>query len=109
MNFIKKVSFYMLLLLLLLSIYTDLTTGTSQAVDSKALSTQTNYRIIKVKISAGDNVLSVAEQINTEHEMINNVQQIMSDFKNINPQSNPHNLHVGHYYYRSEEHTSELQ
>src|SRR5690625_7995149 len=98
MNFIKKVSFYMLLLLLLLSIYTDLTTGTSQAVDSKALSTQTNYRIIKVKISAGDNDLSVAEQINTEHEMINNVQQIMSDFKNINPQSKHHNLHVDEYY-----------
>src|SRR5690625_4614923 len=99
MNFIKKVSFYMLLLLLLLSIYTDLTTGTSQAVDSKALSTQTNYRIIKVKISAGDNVLSVAEQINTEHEMINNVQKIMRYFKNITPQSNPHKLHVDHYYY----------
>src|SRR5690625_6686085 len=99
MNFIKKVSFYMLLLLLLLSIYTDLTTGTSQAVDYKALSTQTNYRIIKVKISAGDNVLSVAEQINTEHEMINNVKQIMSDFKNINTQNNPHNLNVVNIFY----------
>src|SRR5690625_4499698 len=99
MKVIKKFSIHMLLILISMSIYTDLTTVTSQAVDSKALSTQTNYRIIKVKISAGDNVLSVAEQINTEHEIINNVQQIMSDFKNINPQSNPHNLHVGHYYY----------
>src|SRR5690625_115464 len=99
MNFIKRVSFYMLFVLLLLSIYTDLTTGTSQTVDSQALSTQTNYRIIKVKISPGDNVLSIAEQLNTEHEMIHNVPQIMNDFKKINPESDPYDLHVGHYYY----------
>lgn len=99
MNFIKRASFYIICLLLLFSIYTDLTTGISQAVDSKEISTQSNYRIIKVKMSPGDNVLSVAEQLNPEHEMINNVSGIMNDFKKINPQSNPYDLRVGQYYY----------
>ena len=103
MYFIKRMSFYVIILLLLISLYKDLTIGTPLFKENKSsLTPQTNqelkFSITKVSVQSGDTVLSITEQLN--HQLITlDITKIIMDFKTINPEIDPYNLQTNTDYY----------
>src|SRR5699024_12287789 len=62
-----------------------------------------------LNVTTGDTALTIIEDINQHMEHLN-VDQVIADFHTLNPNKNPYRLEEDtSYYFRSEEHTSELQ
>lgn len=103
MNFLKRLCVYLCIFLLCISIYKDITEGTSTNQDSKEkrikVSENINTSIVKTKIKPGDTVLSITEQLNNFSNNPIDIPQILADFKQYNPNTNPSHLHVNEYYY----------
>lgn len=97
----KKVLIYTLVFLLLFSVYQDLHVGSLQNSTDPPLQTVpiTDYNAVYVKVQHGDTILSIVENINSDSIQRLDVDQIMDDFKVLNPNVNPHQLRPGHYYY----------
>lgn len=106
MYFIKRVLFYVVIILLIISLYKDLTLGTFQHNSHKSNHMeQTHFKnqenklsAIRVRIQPGDTVLSITEQINQQLPHID-IMQIMNDFKTINPNVDPYHLQSDIVYY----------
>lgn len=105
MDSFKKTSLYILVFLILLSIYKDLTIGSlvvnesHSEVNTPINSIETDIKTTKIKIQPGDTVLSVIERVN--HDDLNHldIQKVVDDFKQLNPLVNPYDLEVNQYYY----------
>lgn len=106
MYFIKRLIFYLIIILLIISLYKDLTIGTPFINDSKSNHIQQIYLkdeqnklpAIQVRAQHGDTVLSITEQINDQLLELN-IEQIMSDFKKMNQNIDPFNLQTDTTYY----------
>ncbi|MGY0692905.1 hypothetical protein ACW2QC_08950 [Virgibacillus sp. FSP13] len=104
MNFFKKSGIYLFIILIIVSIYTDLTNGSLLPSNNNTIpekqteSTNTRkFEIMKVKVRAGDTVLSIVEEINDSLPAFD-INQIFEDFQLIN-HTDPHKLIIGGYYY----------
>ncbi|HLR03870.1 MAG TPA: hypothetical protein VK111_14085 [Virgibacillus sp.] len=101
MDFLKRLILYIFIVLLCISIYSDITGDSSPYQPRKAeeQSHRDDVSIVKIKVKPGDTVLSITEQINTFSNKQVNIEHILADFKQKNPNADPNNLHVNEYYY----------
>jgi len=103
MQFIKRLSIYLLLILLLVSIYKDLTIDTSKIKSDSKITQFTDASElsgIRIRIDPGDTVLSIVEQINKENHISKiDITQIITDFEKINPDVDPYELKPNNFYY----------
>lgn len=103
MTALQKWIIFVVTILIIISIYHDLVNGT--AVNSTTVSQQTSteenttkkFHVVKVKVHAGDTVLSIAEEVNGSLETLD-MKQIFDDFRLIN-HTDPHNIKTEEYYY----------
>ena len=102
MQFIKRVSIYLIFLLLFVSIYKDLF-ASSENYSSKVpeqLAFTEELTGIKTRVHAGDTVLSVVEELNKDNQILKtDITQMIADFKKLNPHIDPYNLQSNHFYY----------
>jgi hypothetical protein len=100
----KKTIINIFIILLLVSIYKDLTLGTDISHNIKREDNPTEgldkqaFDILKVKIEAGDTVLTVMEKINPSLSDLN-IEQIMEDFSLLNPNIDPNHLQSNRFYF----------
>lgn len=104
MTNIKKLSIILVVLLFIISIYKDLTIGTPsdnkyQATDSQVSHSINDFTIIKAKVYSGDNLLSIAEQLNSTRFTQINIEKLIEDFQLVNPTVDPYNLQINNFYY----------
>ncbi len=104
MQFIKRLSIYLLLILLFVSIYKDLTIDDTTKIKSKSKITQfTDAReisSIRIRVDPGDTVLSIVEQVNKDNHISKiDITEIITDFEKINPNVDPYELRPNHFYY----------
>lgn len=106
MQFIKRMSIYLLFLLLFISIYKDLTTEIPENIPQTTVPQYDNIKKvpgvtgIKVQVRPGDTVLSVVEQLNKDNQKINtDITRIIADFEKVNPHVDPYNLNSHDFYY----------
>ncbi|WP_051681369.1 hypothetical protein [Virgibacillus alimentarius] len=101
----KRICIILFLFLFIMSIYKDLTTGIIKNTLNTKIDTEitekANIRTAKIKVYPGDTVLSIVEQINNNHHQTPNIdiEQIIIDFKKINPDADPYKLEIFKYYY----------
>lgn len=101
MNFFKKSLIFFLALLFCASIYHDITSGTvenEKEVVQTTINKSLNYKVIKAKVLPGRTVLSIVEKYNDGMKSLD-VNQIVSDFHQLNEDVNPYELKANHYYY----------
>ena len=100
----KKTIINIFIILFLISIYKDLTFGTNISTNKSMETNQTNtmdkqeYEVIKVKMEAGDTVLSIMERINTASSTID-INLMLQDFSLLNPNIDPNQLQTNHFYF----------
>lgn len=101
MQFIKKSSLFLFIILLIVSVYKDLFTGSSLPSHSNDTKIQDNipHEVLKVKVKKGETVLSIVEKINQMEHNDLNIQSIMDDFQVANPNTDPYQLKPGMFYY----------
>jgi len=103
MSFLQRVSILSFIILLCVSIYKDLSKDIyflSEVPNNPTVAQLSNqFSTIKVKVEQGETLLSIVENINRNNTDQLDIQKIMTDFININPQVDPYNLNVGAYYY----------
>lgn len=89
-----------LFILLLLSIYHDLQKGLtiSEEPNINYISKE-NIFVVKKRAMAGDTILSLIEAVNSEQLSNVNINEIIHDFKRLNPQLKTNELIVDEYYY----------
>lgn len=110
MSFVGRIALYLLIFLLIYSIYQDLTSGTNieitqnernlnsnPVIEDIQKNTEENYTIIKVRAQVGDTVLTLNEKLNDFDTV--NIDEMMVIFNNLNPKSDPYNLIPGEFYY----------
>ncbi|MFB4166489.1 hypothetical protein [Virgibacillus sp. JSM 102003] len=105
MNNILKTLTYILIALLFISMYKDLSVGTTltpginnkQSQEEKISKTE-NITAMKVKVLQGDTLLTIAEEINPQLSNNLNVNKIVEDFKALNPTADPVELQIGEFY-----------
>lgn len=101
MYFVRNMFLFFMTLLLLYSIYKDLTIGTSPFNEdnlyvvkprlSQEIEKNDSFSFIEVLIQPGDTVLSIAEELNSQLSTLD-VTKVMNDFKLINPGIDPYDL-----------------
>lgn len=100
MKTIKNCCLFIFIILFVTSIYKDLYLNTPSIHHYDAINeTALNTNIIKVKVKQGETVLSIVENINQMDEEHINIQQVMADFKDANPNADPYHLKTDTYYY----------
>src|SRR5690625_3383421 len=101
MHFLKRSLLYILICLCIVSVYKDLqkdTTQYDQIHSLKVNSEKNSYRVIKVKLNENDTFLSVIEQLHKDKLVEMNIDKMIHDFENLNPNANPYNLEPGTFY-----------
>lgn len=101
MQFIKKSSLFLFIILLFISVYKDLNSGSPLPSHSNDTKIQDNipHQVIKVKVKQGETVLSIVEQVNQTERNNLNIQSIMDDFQEANPNTDPYHLKPNTFYY----------
>jgi len=100
----KRILFYFILILLLISIYKDLSIGSSinniiiESSSPKTVNTS-NFDIVQIKVDSGDTVLSIVEKVNNYQINHIDINKIITDFKQINPFVNPYHLKKNRFYF----------
>lgn len=103
MYFLRRTCMYILLILLFISIYNDLTFGTPFQIKEESpkitnSSDAENANAILVEVQPGDTLLSKVEQLNEDLPINLDISQIISDFKKLNPSVDPHKLQTNTSY-----------
>lgn len=106
MNFTKRLLFYVVIILLIVSLYKDITIGTPFINDSKLDQIQQiypkdfqhNLSVAQVRVQHGDTVLSITERVNHQLPELD-IEKIITDFKAINPNIDPYHLQTDTFYY----------
>ncbi|QKY69472.1 hypothetical protein [Lentibacillus sp. CBA3610] len=104
MNAIKKLLLYTFIILFLISVHKDLTVGTSLNPDTDSqnqthMIEQEERTVLKVQVSTGETVLSIAERINPQDSNHLDISQVLDDFRALNPDVEPTHITPGEYYY----------
>jgi restriction endonuclease len=97
MSFVKKLSLFSLILLLLLSISHDLSKNMEQGAEATNSEINQNTEIATIKVQHGDTLLSIVEEINDLNQL--HVEEIIKDFQNLNPDSDYRTLIPNTFYY----------
>lgn len=93
----KRIAMFVLLILILLSVISDLRTNRPGPIEQTK-----NAEIIALQaytIEAGDTVLSVLETLNNGQLPHDNIEKMLKDFSYYNSQSDPYELEQGVQYY----------
>ncbi|RLL48065.1 hypothetical protein D8M04_01945 [Oceanobacillus piezotolerans] len=103
MQILKKYILYIAIILLITSVYKDLSLGTNQIEHYRSDVILTdkninNYTIIRLKAESGDTLLSIVESINESKTSLS-PEKILTDFMELNPTSDPYHIKVGEWYY----------
>ncbi|MEI3611696.1 hypothetical protein [Pseudogracilibacillus sp. SO30301A] len=99
----KKICLYICIILLILSLYNDIQKGTnnktneSSTMDDQGINK--NIPVVKIKVEAGDTILSVSEELNGEKLNQIKIEDILDDFNSVNPEVTTIELTPGMYYY----------
>lgn len=101
MNFIKRASVYLLIIFLFISIYNDLNGKTQITEESNSNHHNNNikFTIMHIKVQPGDTVLTIVEEINSNKFSTLDINQILSDFQEINPTVDPYSIQPHSFYY----------
>lgn len=102
MQFIKRLSIYLLVTLLFVSIYKDLTietTKTQHNIKITQINNANEIPRIRIRVEPGDTVLSIVEKFNKNNISKLNITQIITDFEKVNPEADPYKLQPNHFYY----------
>ncbi|GAA0602316.1 hypothetical protein GCM10009001_19060 [Virgibacillus siamensis] len=104
MNPLIKFGLFILALLFIMSTYKDLTVGTMDdsshsARNQVTSTTSTHSQAAHIKVQEGETVLSIVEQLNQESVQTIDIDQILDDFKRLNPDAKPLKIKAGKYYY----------
>ncbi|ASN05217.1 hypothetical protein [Virgibacillus necropolis] len=97
MNFLKKSLIFVTILLLFASIYHDITSGSISTDKENKEMDKPEDNIVHVQVLPGQTVLSIVEKYSNTNSL--NVDQIIKDFKKINPNVEPYQLVSYEYYY----------
>ncbi|KGP73179.1 hypothetical protein [Pontibacillus yanchengensis] len=119
---IKKLLVVTLVFLFIVSITKDLTTGTfptsanedeskpdqstqtsttakaTTKIDTQPHQPNKRFETIKYNVKAGETVLSIIERLNKQGTPVT-IQQMLKDFENLNPNTNPHQIETNEPYY----------
>jgi hypothetical protein len=96
----KKSIVFVMFILLLLSIYHDLQKGLIISEEANIIYVnKQKVTVVKVRAVAGDTILSLIETVNSDEMSRVNINEIISDFKQLNPQLKSNELIVDEYYY----------
>lgn len=106
MFFSKRLLFYFIIILLIISLYKDLTDGSFSFNHNKLGQIQqiypneqeTKLTVVAVRVQAGDTLLSITEQINQQTLELD-IDQMINDFKTLNPTIDPFHLEPNSVYY----------
>src|SRR5690625_3995088 len=93
----KKLSLFILILLLFLSISHDLSKNMEQQYPKTNSDADQNTQIAAIKVQHGDTLLSIVEEINDLNQL--HVDEIIKDFRNLNPDSDYRSLIPNQLYY----------
>jgi len=102
MSFLKNLCLYTCIILLILSLYNDLT---KSFVHQTHTNTEENgvqmneTNVVQIKLSAGDTFISVAERLYGKEFVWKNVDKVIKDFADVNPNIDPFHLDYNTYYY----------
>lgn len=99
----KKTILTILIILFFISIYKDLTIGTTLSTNINQETTENNsktslFDVVKIKIVPGDTMLTVIERLNPEMNQIN-LELFIKDFTYLNPNVDPNKLQINRYYF----------
>ncbi|SDQ49540.1 hypothetical protein SAMN05216232_1815 [Virgibacillus subterraneus] len=105
MNNILKTFIYILIALFFISIYKDLSIGTTLTSINKTKQPQEEYvtntkniSVMEVKVHHGDTLLTIVEKINPQLTNNLDVTKIVADFKVLNPTVDPKKLQPNEFY-----------
>lgn len=104
MNTLIKFGLFILALMFIMSFYKDLTVGTlisSNHAENEQITPVVNIdsTAMRVKVQEGETVLSIVEQINQNSVQTIDIDQVLTDFKKLNPEIKPLDINAGEYYY----------
>jgi|SRR5690625_454001 len=101
MKFLKQISLIIIFALLCMSIYKDINPRQNKSIESVSSETKDNYlyEIIEYTVRSGDTVLSIVEDINNENINTIEINNIIKDFKYLNPDTNIYGLIPNNTYY----------
>ncbi|SNZ10896.1 hypothetical protein SAMN05421503_1898 [Terribacillus aidingensis] len=107
----KRIGVFLFCCALILSIWKDLTIGSPIPTASTAGNepiqpdrvTQKNnvkktFQPVLLQVKQGDTLLSITNELNN-HELRVTMEQVILDFKELNPEKDPYALHAGSAYY----------
>ncbi|WP_010097012.1 hypothetical protein [Ornithinibacillus scapharcae] len=101
----KKIIISILIVLLMVSIYKDLTAGTNFSNINQKENKQPfhsnisqQFSPIKVKIEQGDTLITIIERLNPSLNELN-MDQIVEDFRYLNPTVDPNQLQINRFYF----------
>lgn len=96
----KKIILYIFIILLVLSMYHDLRKEliVSQEISTNHVSEKTK-NVMKVRVKPGDTILSLIEEVNEGILSEIDINQLVSDFKQVNEHMDTNELEVNKYYY----------
>lgn len=99
MNFFKKSLIFAMIILLSASIYHDITSGSISANKENDKTSKSKFEadIVHIQVMPGQTVLSIVEKYNNSKSL--DVNQIVIDFKMLNPHAQPYSLESYQYYY----------
>lgn len=97
MSTIKKISFFLFLILFLLSMVHDLSKPISNNQETDSEQIKNNLQIAHIKITPGETVLSITEKINEMENL--DVEKIIIDFQTLNPGTDYKALIPNSFYY----------
>jgi hypothetical protein len=102
MSFSKRIILYIFIILLVASIYKDLSLRNAgiNHLHYKELQTteDSQYSILKVRVDIGDTVISIVEDLHDGNLNVS-AETIMNDFQHLNPNTHPNSMQPESYYY----------
>ncbi len=98
----NKLCIYILCLLVILSIYKDLTRGEEESSYSPPLENSETIHdtlFMHRTVQPGDTLLSIVEEIHQGEDISLHFEQVIQDFKDLNAGVNPYELTIHESYY----------
>lgn len=97
----KKFLLSILIILVLISIFQDLSNINNNdfTEEPNIQSQHSQFNIIPVKVMPGDTVLSIIESLHQGRTSEAKIDQLLKEFRNLNPTTEPTEIRVDHVYY----------
>ncbi|WP_077596513.1 hypothetical protein [Oceanobacillus kimchii] len=97
----KKLLLSILIILVLISIFQDLTNINNNdfTKEPSVRSQHAQFNIIPVKVLPGDTVLSIIESLHQGRTSDIKIDKLLKEFRNLNPTTEPTEIKIDHVYY----------